>query len=282
MAMLLLTTVLFCSLNAKLTTALGWIPRTQILPLSLATTFTTLIVWVVITLIFGRIYCSTVCPMAAVQDIFARLPRVKPGWKHRRPYHYAAPLNLLRYISLALIAFYILMGLYEIPRFLDPATAYHSICDNLFSPVVSWIGGTDVVIGSLVSFVLSVVTLLAVGYFSWRHGRIICNTLCPVGNTLSLISRWSLFHFDIDTDLCTNCRRCEEVCKAQCISLTDHVVDSSRCVACFNCTAACRDGAIRYTTRRKQLSIPMMTTVKKLSPNATISRPAKTYSGKRN
>ncbi len=63
----------------------------------------------------------------------------------------------------------------------------------------------------------------------------ICNTLCPVGTILGCVSRNSAMRIDIDTDRCIQCRRCEHVCKAECIDMQSHVVDMSRCVVCFDC-----------------------------------------------
>lgn len=79
---------------------------------------------------------------------------------------------------------------------------------------------------------------------------------------------------DIDTDRCTQCRKCEYVCKAECIDLTSHVVDGSRCINCFNCLSVCDDDAIHYTYTRKQLSIPMMQKINDAKTAATIDRPA--------
>ncbi len=70
-----------------------------------------------------------------------------------------------------------------------------------------------------------------------------------------------------------NCRKCEKVCKSECINLNDHVVDGSRCVACFNCVDACDSDAIRYTTRRKKLALPMMQRIES-APSATMSQPS--------
>ncbi|MDE6321204.1 MAG: 4Fe-4S binding protein, partial [Muribaculaceae bacterium] len=111
---------------------------------------------------------------------------------------------------------------------------------------------------SLSGLAISLVLLAIVASAALWRGRIICNTICPVGTALGTVSRYAIMHIDIDTDLCINCRRCADVCKAQCIDLDDHVVDSSRCVNCFNCLPVCPNDAIHYTTQRKQLSIPMM------------------------
>lgn len=109
--------------------------------------------------------------------------------------------------------------------------------------------------GSIIS--LTIITIVSI--LAFRNGRTFCNSLCPVGSALGCVSRYSLLHIDIDTDLCTNCGQCEDVCKAACINLADHLVDGSRCVNCFNCLTVCpNEGAIRYTSSRKALSTPLM------------------------
>jgi ferredoxin len=68
--------------------------------------------------------------------------------------------------------------------------------------------------------------------------------------------------------------------------MNDHVVDGSRCVNCFNCINVCPDDAIRYTSRRKQLSIPMMQSLKDLKrvPETTLDsgKPATCEKSKHN
>lgn len=258
MAALAASTLLFCALNARITLALGWVARIQIMPLALSATFATLAAWLLITLVFGRVYCSSVCPLGTIQDIASRIPRLRRSWRRDNPYRFAEANNRLRYACLLTVCVCAAGGLTEIPAMLDPSSAFRRICVRLFNPVAGLAGGKDVIIGSMFSFAIALVTLLTVGFIAWHRGRLICNTICPVGNALSLASRRPLFHIDIDTDLCTDCRDCEHVCKAQCISMTDHVADPSRCVACFNCLDACKEGAIRYTSRRKRLSIPML------------------------
>ncbi len=237
---------------------------------------TTLGVWLLITLIFGRIYCSTVCPLGVLQDIFAYLPRSRRSWRNRRLYHYADCNNKLRYFVLATVIAFGICGFAKLPSLLDPYSAFGRICNDFVIPVINFIGGSKVVCGSLLALMIAVVTLVATAFFSWHNGRIICNTICPVGNAISIPARWSLLHFDIDTDLCVNCRACENVCKSQCISITDHVVDSSRCVVCFNCIDACNDGAIRYTIRHKRLSLPMLQRVQPKVGTATTATPIAT------
>ncbi len=72
--MLAAATLLFTTLDARLALRLGWVARLQIFPLAMAGAFTALAAWLLATLLFGRVYCSSVCPMGALQDIFSRIP----------------------------------------------------------------------------------------------------------------------------------------------------------------------------------------------------------------
>ncbi len=268
---LLLLSLTLTGAVAALSSPGSLIARMQILPAAMAFSMGWFILWLMVTLLLGRVYCSTVCPLGSLMDIFSRLSRKgSPG----REYSYQMPLSKLRYIAFGIVIIAILADILVIVSLVDPYSAYERIAENIESPTIAaahnvvaeagqWTGWwstplVKVVITSFLSLVVAVVTLVVVAWISWRNGRLLCNTICPVGTTLGFISRYSILHFDIDTDLCTQCRRCEYACKSSCIDLNDHLVDGSRCVNCFNCVAACPTGALRYTTDRHQLSIPMM------------------------
>lgn len=276
MAMLAVVTAMLTTGEAALAVKLGWTARIQVVPLAFAGATSGLIAWLVVTMLFGRVYCSSACPLGALQDVAARSRRTGKRWKARRPYHYAAPRNKTRLLTLAMFAGCALMGMMTVPQLLDPYSAYGRIGSEIFKPLWEWGTGHPVVVSSWLAFAVAALTLVAVWWVAALKGRQVCNTVCPVGTTLGLFSRMSLFHFDIDTDLCTNCRSCEHVCKGRCINMADHLVDGSRCVVCFDCVDVCPASAIRYTTRRKKLSIPMMQRVAPSAPAAIGTPPAPT------
>lgn len=258
LAMLAAMTLLFVAAQGWVMRAFGWMPKLQIMPLAMGGAVSLLISWIIFTLIFGRLYCSWFCPMGATQDIFARLARLTRRRRLRHPYRYERARVRTRAGVLIAVAVSVPLGLTAIPSLLDPYSAFGRIGSELLLPAWEWLTGSPVAVAGWMAFGIAVLTLLAVGWCSFRSGRLICNSICPVGTTLGLFSRFSLLHFDIDTDLCVNCRKCEHACKGKCINMDDHVVDGSRCVSCFNCVDACDSNAIRYTTRRKKLSLPLM------------------------
>lgn len=217
--------------------------KMQIVPAIAACATIWLVLWLAVTLIFGRIYCSTFCPCGATMDLFSTV------FRHRRSrYTYARASNRVRYSMLVIITVCALIGFSAIVALFDPYSAFARIVISFARPAAIGIAG----------LVTAAVTLALIMIFSARRGRIICNTVCPAGTILGTISRVSLYHPDINTDLCINCHRCTDVCHAQCIDLTDHVVDASRCVVCFKCMDVCPNAAITYRRGRHQLSIPLM------------------------
>lgn len=93
---------------------------------------------------------------------------------------------------------------------------------------------------------MAAVTFVVVVVLAWRNGRTYCNTICPVGTTLSFFSRFAMFRPVIDKSKCKSCHACERKCKAACIDVDNHKIDYSRCVDCFDCIDSCRLGALKY------------------------------------
>ena len=81
---------------------INWMPKMQLLEAILALNVVALVFLVVMTLVFGRIYCSIICPLGIMQDIFgwigkkAKKNRYTFSKAHRQHYTVAGPLLRLR------------------------------------------------------------------------------------------------------------------------------------------------------------------------------------------
>lgn len=214
--------------------AFSAIAKAQLLPALLSLNIGVLAFWLVATSLFGRVYCSTVCPMGLFQDVCGRIGRMLKK-KHRRRYHHTPARNRLRYGVLAATVAAGVAGAAAVPALLDPYSAY-----------VRMVGA--IVVPTAIGIVIGAVTFVVIGTLAMRGGRTFCNTVCPVGSTLSLVGRRPLMRIQIDTNRCIGCRRCEAACKAGCIDVKNHAVDTSRCVMCLDCASACHDNAIVYGT----------------------------------
>ncbi|MBR5092046.1 MAG: 4Fe-4S binding protein [Bacteroidales bacterium] len=233
--MLLGITALLLDATGVLRHWLAWMPKVQLLPAVLALNVVVIVAVLLVTFLVGRLYCSVVCPMGILQDIFT--------WAHKvifpkRKLHYRKPQNWLRYTVLVLFVVLMVLGLGSIASLVAPYSAYARMVTNIHGTgLVHWV---------------AIATLCCVGVMSFVWGRLWCNTLCPVGSLLSLISRYSIFGIRIDTNKCGGCRKCEQGCKAMCIDVDSKKVDMSRCVDCFNCLGECKAGAISLGPRNTQ------------------------------
>jgi polyferredoxin len=234
----------------------------QLMPAVFTGAVTTLLIYLLLTLLFGRLYCSVICPAGILQDLFNRisyLGKKKKAGKQR--FRYRKPANRLRYILLALTVILALLGLTELCLLLDPYSNFGRIAANLLRPAVVRINNltADILSSqgnyslyhitirtSTAAWISAVAALLLLFIMSYLRGRLFCNTLCPVGALLSLVSRHSLFRITFDRDKCNHCRRCEKSCKAEAIDSANMTVDTSSCVTCFNCTSACNRNSLKY------------------------------------
>ena len=227
----ILCAALFLDGSGTVSSWFGWLAKLQFLPALLALNLAVVIVLIVLTLIFGRAYCSVICPLGIMQDGISHISSMRKGKKAR--FRWSPEVKWLRYSILALFIIALVAGLTSVSALLAPYSAFGRIATSLVRPVLP----TAIIAG---------VTLLVVGILAWIGGRTYCNTVCPVGTVLSFFSRFSLLRPVIDADKCRNCRACEHKCKASCINIDNHEIDYSRCVDCFNCLDSCRFGALHY------------------------------------
>ena len=235
------------------TIALGyscWLSDWQIIPAILAGAGGWLLMWAAATALVGRIYCSTACPMGTLQDITSRLRRRRNG------YFYSPPRPVTRWSIVFAMLVAVMLGISVITGILDPAAAYSRIVVYLSLPAI---GAAAFSLGAAA---IALATLAVATAVPLARGRLLCNTICPVGTLLGGLSRFALYHIDIDTDRCTGCGLCTAHCKAECIDPSAHTVDASRCVMCFDCTAVCPNSAITLRKGRHRLQIPMLQSVR--------------------
>ena len=64
-------TLLFLDFTGTIHTWFGWMAKIQFLPAVLALNVGIIIGLILLTLILGRVYCSVICPLGVMQDIFA-------------------------------------------------------------------------------------------------------------------------------------------------------------------------------------------------------------------
>lgn len=256
----LLLTLLFLDFTGTIHLWFGWLAKIQLVPAVLAVNTVVIVALVLLTLLFGRIYCSIICPLGIFQDGISNISGKRKGKKNR--FRYSPAKSLLRYAVLVLFIIAVVAGVSMIVSILDPYAAYGRMASNFFAPVYR-LGNnllaliaermdsyafysTEVWIKGWTTFGIAIITLIAVSILAWRHGRTYCNTICPVGTFLGFLSKFSLFRLTFNEEKCTKCKACERGCKSSCIDVKSMNIDHSRCVTCFNCIEKCKFGAMNY------------------------------------
>lgn len=256
---ILLITPLFLDFTGTWQAFFSWMAKIQFLPALLSLNVLVVIGLIILTLLFGRLYCSLICPLGIMQDGF--------GWLGKRAkknrYSYSKPKNILRYTFLAFMVIAIAAGINSMVALLAPYSAYGRIVSSLLRPI--WIGINNLLASwaeqhnSFAFYnveywyngygvlVVAVVTLIALAILAWLNGRTYCNTICPVGTVLGFFSRFSIFRIVLDSSKCVDCKLCSRNCKCACIDINNHEIDYSRCVTCFDCIQKCNKGALSFT-----------------------------------
>ena len=178
----------------------------------------------VLTLLFGRFYCSLLCPVGILQEILMLITRRRVSHRTNRPYKYV----------IALVAFGTLFGgTTYLLRLIDPYTIFGSAASMTTFGLIA----------------LLIICLLAL----WK-GRLICTDICPVGTVLGLFSKHALFQIYIDTsgEKCVLCGSCAKVCPTGSIDFKNQTINNETCVKCLRCLGRCRFNALRFGLKKSK------------------------------
>ena len=171
---------------------------------------------VLLTVLFGRIYCSTLCPLGIYQELLMLVFHRKNSLKKNRPY---------KYFLAAIVLGTLVGGTAFLVRFIDPYTLFGSVASGA-------------VFGGVMLALLAVLV--------WFKGRWFCSNICPVGAVLGLISKFSLNKIYMESDKCISCGKCASKCPTGSIDFKSKSVDNETCVKCLNCLRGCPKDAIHF------------------------------------
>ncbi len=259
----------FLDFTGKLPRHLHELLHIQWVPALLSLNLVVIGVLFALSMIFGRVYCSTICPLGVFQDIIAWKARLFKKKKKKFSFRYSRPNNLMRYSILVITVIVFIFGSSFLVILFDPYSIFGRIISQVFRPLVIWgNNGLALIFNKMNNFslyqveqiafipavfIIAISFLLLISYWSVNHGRLFCNLVCPVGSLLGLFSKVSLFHISFDNSSCTSCGLCAKHCKSECIDVKNKIVDDSRCVTCFNCLPECKNGSLKYAFRYQKV-----------------------------
>ena len=253
-------TLMFLDFTGTLHAWFAWMAKLQFLPAVLAVNVGVIVGLCVLTLVCGRVYCSVICPLGVYQDIVSNLSARRKGKKQR--FTPSKEKKWLRYGVWVIFVAAVIVGIHAIVGLLAPYSTYGRFVQSVLAPAYQGINNLlaliakradsyafypkEVWLKSLPTLIAVVAMMVLITILAWKNGRTYCNTVCPVGTTLSFLSRFAMFRPVIDAEKCKNCHVCEKKCKAACIDIAAHRIDYSRCVDCFDCIDNCKFDALKY------------------------------------
>lgn len=258
-----LISLLFLDYTGTLHTWFGWLAKIEFIPAILALNIVVIAGLLLMTLFFGRIYCSIICPLGVFQDFISWTSRKRKRLK----FSFSTAINWLRYGMLVVFTIALIGGVSTVVSLFEPYSIWGRIVSSLFAPIYQGVNNllayfaermssyafysVEILIKSIPLFIIAVASLIIIVVLAWSNGRIYCNTICPVGTLLGFVSRFSILKPRIDKSACNHCGLCEKSCKASCIDARSQKIDYSRCLSCMDCIAACKKSAISFSPRLK-------------------------------
>ena len=181
---------------------------------------------ILITVLFGRIYCSTLCPFGILQEFLFLLFRKKDNSYSRA--------TSVKYFFCAFLIGGLIGGTSLLIQRFDPYSLFGSIVSGTL-----W--------GGFALFIIA-------GLVYWK-GRYFCAQVCPVGTMLGILSKYSIFQVHIDKKLCVACALCARQCPTGSINIKTGQVNNETCVKCFKCLTKCARGSIYYGKAKEKKNI---------------------------
>lgn len=236
----------------------GVLAQIQFVPACLAFNLAVLGVVAGVTLLAGRLYCSIVCPLGVFQDVAL--------WVRRRlrrtTFLFHAGRPVIRGVAAALFAVLLLCGVVSLAGLVEPYSAYGRFATHLFEPLAAACNNyvadlcmrrghpcvlkSEIFVRGWLALGVAGTSFVALAVVAALRGRLFCNTVCPVGAVLGLLSVKAPVRIRLDGAKCVKCGLCAKACKAECIDVANGKVDQSRCVRCFNCVCICKKGALTW------------------------------------
>ena len=173
-------------------------------------------------LLFGRLYCSALCPLGILQEFIGIFKKKNSGMQK----------NLFfKYIIAAIVFGSLAGGTAYILRLAEPYTYF----------------------GSAFTFAaLGIIAVIAIIAIIFIKDRFFCTNICPVGTVLGLISKFSVNRIYLQKDTCTSCGICGNICPSGCINTKEKTVDNEICIKCLKCLTVCPVNSAKYGMLHKE------------------------------
>jgi ferredoxin-type protein NapH len=227
-------TVPFCHMVIPMTIIPAAFTRTIIFPGSMLEGFASigsmLVLWLGVSIVLGRGWCSWVCFYGGMDEGFSRiLPR--PIIRRISP--------ALRYVPFAVLLVIVLISAaYLTPTYCEWLCPYKSVTE--FAAVTD----ARTLIQTVIFIALFVGLVIVFPILTGKRTQ--CGLFCPMGAFQSFTNKLNIFGIRIDTDKCKQCGACIKACPT--LSMVESSLQngspSITCTKCGRCIDTCKFRAV--------------------------------------
>lgn len=188
------------------------------------------------TLLFGRIFCSHICPLGAIQEWIRKLGEKFGIKEFVVPEKLDKYLRYFKYITLGLIVFLSFKTGELVFREYDPYVAMMHLGNEIAEKYIAYLILLIILIGSLFTKNL------------W------CRYFCPLGGFLGIIKKVSPFKIERDEKSCTSCGVCNKKCPANLDIQNSKIIKSADCISCGDCISSCPRSSLKMKIFNKTIN----------------------------
>ena len=228
------------------------------------------------TMVFGRFFCSFVCPFGTLHHMTGS---IRPALKGKAMINANKTNNNRRIKYFLLIAFIAAAAVgFNYAGLMDPISfLFRSLAVSIFPAMgiglrnfFEALAFSDIKMFNYLGYGLEALAAPIFGYENkafqtgWVIGilfliilflnrirpRFWCRVLCPLGALLGVFSRFTLLTLEKDETKCTHCGACVKACQGAASPEPGLQWQNAECLLCFNCTNACKEDALAFRFKK--------------------------------
>ena len=205
---------------------------------------------IVLTIIFGRFFCSWVCPFGSIHHFAGFLGNRKRTTKQRIQVNRYRKAQCVKYIILVVFLFMAVFPSLAATLqtgLLDPIPLVTRSFNLLIVPILDRsVNFVSVSARFYEGAWLIMTVFLTTVLLNLIIPRFYCRFICPLGALFGILGRFAIWRIGKKQKTCSDCKLCEKSCEGGCQPSGN--IRISECVLCFNCLDDCKDELTGYRT----------------------------------
>lgn len=232
---------------------------------------------IIITILFGRVFCGWACPLGTLHNITGALKKVTPDaqvsdW-------YRVKYYILIFVLVSSLFTLQLVGIMDPLSFLIRSLSvsiyplFNYSVRSVFDAVYNMnVRGIVDISESIYSFLKKSVLSFQQPFYNQAvfvgtlffsilalnllERRFWCRYLCPLGALLGILSRYSFLKRSV-SEGCTSCGACAPVCQGNASPDNKEGWKDTECLYCWNCDDICPQNAVSFGFQKNKTSVAM-------------------------